>query len=132
MIYKEKLMIGDWVLYKGYPVCISQLNRETFNTTTFFGEKDGVGYSYDYIEGIHITKELLQKNGFSKDEAYAHYQIDNWHYFQYYYYESRLRRYAKKPGTEGPGGLVFQSHVTYLHELQHALKMNYVEMDIHP
>ena len=101
----NELMIGDWLFYKG------QFNAFSFKVEQITKRK--VGYHAEPNEGrlhyiilseckpIPITPEFLERNGFEKVQSL-------------YYLKS----------------LKIPMPITYVHQLQHALKLCGIEKDI--
>lgn len=137
---KEELMIGDWVLVLGIPMRIAELGTVM---AVFLDENEEESYnSYAIIEPVPITKEIVEKNGFSRhpdydysDEVYRLFvgeEDDGDDYLKFYSIEicpknSRIRihRYIYPiPDTE------FMGTIRYVHELQHALRLCGIEKEI--
>ena len=125
----DELMIGDWLLYKSdslenaFPI---QITREMFN-------KELVVWK-DRFEPILITKELLEKNGFKRENlitSYNHYiGIDNRVSLNddFYYINSRNTWHVHVDSEDYC--TIANCELTYVHELQHLLKLCKIDREI--
>lgn len=118
----DEVMIGDWLLYKSdslenaFPI---QITREMFN-------KELVVWN-DRFEPIHLTPEILEKNGFKKD-----FELKGC------YWRPDCRKYCIVKEIETwyfafrhmGGGHICISECNYLHELQHLLKLCGIDKEI--
>ena len=111
----NELMIGDWVFNKYtnnaiqvYPMMFSQMFRQ---------KPDAITEDYN-IYPIPLTLEILEKNGL----------IDNWHYDEYWmsYSKHDEEWYFHFYGAFAE----MKVSISYLHELQHALRLCGIEKEI--
>lgn len=117
-------MIGDWVMYRGEPIIIFEIDEyyERVNT-----EPDG----YDSIrcielsdlQPIPITAEILEKNGFEKRDG--EYQDVFYHYGDF---DLLIDDRLEPCGYTLYGVLELQ--IKYVHELQHALRLAGIDKEI--
>lgn len=113
------LMIGDWVAYFGdieskYPVKIEGVDIATNALIT--SDREDVGF--DGIQPLPITPEILEKNGFIKEQ-----RICNGKPLQYCVLVDGL-------WIDISGENYFEGKLEYIHELQHALKLCRIEKEI--
>lgn len=109
--------VGDGVTYSNY---VGLMND---------GEE--VGHSFeeciDDLEPIKLTSEILIANGWFSDGCYARYNIDEYLYLEFYFHESRLRKYYEGvdewQNHAKVKEITFQTTCYSVHELQHALRM---------
>lgn len=129
------LMIGNWVSYKG----TNEANNH-FKVAEILSDKiviiaEGRRWYAEpkYCEPIPLTAEILEKNGF-EGRNYCYLKIDDFSYLEYYSFEHRLRKiYNGVDEWENHAvvrDIIFQCHCTYVHELQHALKLCGIEKEI--
>lgn len=130
-----ELMIGDWVMYRGEPIIVYEIDEYYNRINT---EPDG----YDSIKCIELselqpiplTAEILEKNGFKIKEKWA--QIGNfgnsplimWHFAD----DHILRHYkAELEVHQNDTGKV-HVHIPceYVHQLQHALRLCGIDKEI--
>ena len=85
---------------------------------------------------IDITREMLEKNGFTCDDAYAIVKLDEHSFLEYYYFENRLRKIWKGVDEWQNHSVVrditFQCNCRYVHELQSAFRLAMVDKEIVP
>jgi hypothetical protein len=117
------LMIGDWVLYGHRFAIIKELyNGHVTILCSINGQNEYVEETYDNIEPITLTPEILERNGFFKscDHDGIHYKytlISDGIGFSLKYVRNVF---------QWLGPLDFK----YVHELQHALKLCGIENEI--
>ena len=124
----QQLMLGDWVSHNGTPKTVDviwgkevSLNDPTQVWGSIYTDK----FNEDEIEPIPLTPEILEKNGFRKqDNSSGVIKLDTYwlgeeigfrlHSFETGYYQFGLAK------------------IKYVHELQHALKLcgMYKEIEI--
>jgi len=131
MIKAEELMIGDWVNVLNYhwdgSPYTGQVKGITKKHGTYYLQfSSALSAEIDRCEPIPITKEILEKNGFS-GEMYAIFKIDEHVWLEYYYHEHRLSRWWRGIDEWNNHAEVsevsFKCHCHYVHELQNALKL---------
>ena len=129
----NELMLGDWVIVKGVPTKIHDIDKmDGINREWIAGCEDGGCTCYEDIQPIPLTPEILDKNGFNKgdiieleDEVYCvelfniHYDNEERQFWVCNFFESEY-------GTEIND--IFQ--IKYVHELQHALRLCKIEKEI--
>lgn len=117
------LMVGDWLMFNDKPCQVKGLHND--DTVTLTGYRS-MYYLID-AEPILITKELLEKNGFKKEGVIELYNLyagidhrvtihDDKEYMNSnneWYVHVDSEDYSTIAGCE----------LTYLHELQHLLKL---------
>lgn len=112
----QNWMIGDW--YQWYAECRYypyQVKPEDFTK--------------DYIanfEPIPLTPEILEKNGWDTS-PYSILKVCNDKWLEFYHHERRLRLWWKGidewQNHAEVQEVCFQCNCTYVHELQHALRL---------
>ena len=126
---KYDLTLGDWVrIGNGEPTRVTELAHDYVRVAGMFSDQ-----AYGHVEPIPITKEILEKNGF-KIDMYSTLQLGDGKWLEYYHHESRLRMWWKGidewENHAEVTYLVFQCHVWYVHELQHALRLCKIDKEI--
>lgn len=116
------LMIGDWVKIlnnKG-----EWIDNGKVDLNLLFAAEHYV----TILEPIPITLEILEKNGFAKDNKNENMYYWNWRIIEdcvSYDKETTIFRIFHTLGN-----LVFVHPLSYIHELQHALKLCNVKLNI--
>lgn len=129
------LMIGDYILAKPsmMPVQVAAVHNKKIGYHAITHKLNWVRESL--LEPIPITKEILEKNGFS-GEMYAIFKIDEHVWLEYYYHEHRLSRWWRGIDEWNNHAKVsevsFECHCHYVHELQHALRLCGITKTIEP
>ena len=136
----KSLMIGDLVLYGQCFAIIKELcNGYVTILCSINGQNEYVKVTYDNIEPIPLTKEILERIGFGSltDEMFSACETET-------YSNQELKIYLSHIGCEyNPVQLVVymgyepQERVVlrmmpcqYVHELQHALRLCKIEKEI--
>lgn len=120
----NELMIDDWVMYRGKPIIVYEIDEYYDRINT---EPDG----YDSIrcielsdlQPIPLTAQILRKNGFEKV---------NGEYQDVFYCCDGLDLlidYRIEPYGYTLYG-VLELHIKYLHQLQHALRLAGIDKEI--
>ena len=125
----NELMIGDWLVHEnGEPVQVTNIRGERFACYTSY-------WNYNnYFYPIPITRELLEKNGFEKEGVIELYNLyagidhrvtihDDKEYMNSnneWYVHVDSEDYSTIAGCE----------LTYVHELQHLLKLCGIDKEI--
>ena len=122
------LMIGDWVVYNGDVEYIDPIRIEGMDIATdmlITSDREDVGF--DGVEPIPLTTEILEKNGFVKDE-----KDDNWYYWNWSVIDDCISYYKEtsKVRIFSVSGLTFVKILQYVHELQHALRLFEIKKEI--
>ena len=131
------LMIGDWVKYKSQHENVSEIYSAGIYVRGLMGDENK-GYPFEHLEPIMLTSEILGKNGFElvavgdNGPATPKENINRYEkwvcktMFQtfYLFYDRRAKDYT----LNAFGNHI--SYITYVHELQHALRMCGIEKEI--
>lgn len=135
----NELMIGDLVTFKDCQydddvvvVKIYQINQEN-NALVFIDDSDSLDEIDidDEIVGIHITPEILEKNGFEKDKEYPEQWCIAGEFQDVYVHEwSDSIWKVEIVNFEFSSMPVSQCTVCFVHELQHAFKLCGIEKTI--
>ena len=143
----EKLMSRDWVLHDGEPYQIRQLGIYGVNRdgedypAVCVGKPKGIGLIIERneIEPIPLTREILEKNGFTGGE-YKSYTGDVWYLKEEGFRKIGLTMSRKestlwgekiKPLSPDSIGHNFAvPNIKYVHELQHALRLCGINKEI--
>ena len=140
-IQANELMIGDWVLHDGEPYQIRQLgiygvdrDGEDY-AAVCVGKPNGVGLIVERneIEPIHLTPEILEKNGFKRDMVYGEWQFDlDTFPFNFPFSVVQRKNNSWYLGREEIGIAHNREiiDISYVHELQHALKLCRTEKEV--
>ena len=124
----KDLMIGDWVKVK-YPqkqVKVKEIKQSCIYT-------EGNGYEYSEIESIPLTPEILEKNGFIRDMFYGEWQFDlDTFPFNFPFSVVQRENNSWYLGREEIGIAHNREiiDISYVHELQHALRLCGIEKTI--
>ena len=126
------LMVGDWLKhYNGTPVQVTKITTEHFACA----ENGGVNcweYNNKY-EPIPLTPEILKKNGFELDDIIKDYRlytgIDNrvTAHNDKEYMNSNNEWYVHVDSEDFCS--IANCELTYLHELQHLLKLVKIDFE---
>ena len=121
-------MIGDWVVYNGDVEYIDPIRIEGMDIATdmlITSDREDVGF--DGVEPIPLTTEILEKNGFVKDE-----KDDNMYYWNWGVIDDCISydKETSKVRIFYVSGLAFVKIVLYVHELQHALRLCEIQKEI--
>ena len=128
----NELQIEDWVTGKKWRENPFKLTRINDNGKYYYGiTSDGnqVGpFLIEELAPIPLTPEILEKNGFKKDEKNEEMYYWNWSI------SDNCVSYDKETNVirifHTLGHLVFVEPLSYVHELQHALKLCGVEKEL--
>ena len=135
----HEIQIDDYVMFDGSVYQIEEISKKGWVHLTHDGNRLSLTSDYilDYLKGVPLTQEILEKNGFVHkhiDEPmkrqywilrYAGGQVKvkfNWNRF---YFE--ITGVPKFVGYYCPK---FSSHLDYVHQLQHALRICGIEKEI--
>lgn len=141
----SELMIGDWVLCEKEPYQIRQLgiygvdrDGEDYPAVCV-GKPKGVGLIVERneIEPIPLTPEILKKNGFERDPFWHHCDKDynNYSISVQLGYANRIEyiKIAEKGKDDvipSERTKLYLTHIKYIHQLQHALRLCGIEKTI--
>lgn len=134
MIRAEDLMIGDWILCDGKPYQIAEIGG-----MVCLDADEELFASFEDIEPIPLTPEILLKNGFEND-FYEDVSVADYH-------SIRVEGYSLKGKVDGwddflitfcNGGVdvvtdfhgEFRGEIYYVHTFQHALKLCGINLEI--
>ncbi len=137
----NELMIGDFVCYSkpnNYYTKIEEIRctsdgEEYYirchrdSKDTFLEQLKYEDFSVDILHPIPLTPEILEKNGFKKDERDENFYKWNWSVID------DCISYDKETGMVrifNTSGLVFVKILSCLHELQHALRLCEIDKTI--
>ena len=130
----KSLMIGDWVLLADGPASVISIAQDGI----YFEDKFGRGVcSFDKIQPISLTAEILEKNGFeicNKDtDGAIQYElgspasgIDIWINTK----PCLLGAWRTWEGETKSYTMVEELPINFIHELQHALSLCGIEKSI--
>lgn len=123
-----ELMVGDYIMFDGSPYIIEEISAKGWIHILDIKNKARVALSSDYIldfiEGIPLTPERLEKIGFVKSDVFIEWKYEGndvklymlWKTFPYIEIRSE------------DSYLSFSCE--YVHELQHALKLCNISREI--
>lgn len=120
------LMIGDWVVYTEFGK--NEIDKiETLEPRRVWLEHGKTYVPIEYIEPILLTTEILEKNGFVKDE-----KDDNMYYWNWSVIDDCISydKETSKVRIFYVSGLTFVKILQYVHELQHALRLCEIKKEI--
>lgn len=127
-----ELMVGDLVLHDGKVIRVDAVHKRKIG---YHKTKDKLTWLFDgQFEPILITKELLEKNGFKRENlitSYNHYiGIDNRVSLNddFYYMNSRNGWYVHIDSEDYC--TIASCELTYVHELQHILRLCKIDKEI--
>lgn len=125
----RELMIGDWVRIKDLKDPIRRLVcvDEYLGKVDFLDGEELIVTSINNVLPIQLTGEILEKNGFKKDERNENYYKWNWYILEdnaSYDMETGIVRIFKA------SNLTFCHPIGYVHELQNALRLCEVDKEI--
>ena len=122
----KSLMIGDWVVYTEFGK--NDIDKiETLEPRRVWLEHGKTYVPIEYIEPVPLTTEILEKNGFVKDE-----NDDDWYYWNWNVIDDCISYYKEtsKVRIFYASGLTFVKILQYVHELQHALRLCEIKKEI--
>ena len=120
------LMIGDWVVNTEFGK--NKIDKiETLEPRRVWLEHGKTYVPIEYIEPIPLTTEILEKNGFVKDE-----KDDNMYYWNWSVIDDCMSydKETSKVRIFYVSGLTFVKILQYVHELQHALRLCEIKKEI--
>lgn len=123
----SELMINDWVLVDGKPQQVREILHHGINPTYYRMSDEIEGYTHEEkLEPIPLTREVFERNGF----GHLAFESDSWHCSDMVenvcFYINDLYCGIYGGGEDGIIGI----NVTYVHELQHFLRMLKIEKEI--
>lgn len=117
---KHNYQIGNWVIYE---YCYARISAIHKDYVLLESEGDGWKVSYEEIEPVPITAEILEMNGFVKDFYYYNLDEEDGRCLQYYPLEWGLDRWYKDD-------ILFRCQCYYVHQLQQAFKLCGIDKEI--
>ena len=129
----NELMIGDYVNYRGQIIKVTSLYDKGGSNEIGWSDKESVWVNGRCIEPIPLTAEILEKNGFEKQQ------------FGHFIYENddvnlRIEFYPKNINytngcydyidIEKGCVTITEMPIEFVHELQHALRLCEIEKEI--
>jgi len=118
----NELMIGDWVLYKGEPTIVYEIDDYYQRINT---EPDGYDsikcIEISEIESIPLTHDILEKNGWEERPTGHVFYTDGKRYDNSLWYIFGFNTFVVNTAE-------FQ--IKYVHELQHILKLLNIDKEI--
>ena len=129
----SELMIGDYVNYRGQIIKVTSLYDKGGSNEVGWSDKESVWVNGRCIEPIPLTPEILEKNGFEKQWQ------DNYEYFNDDENLSIIFHPKSSNYTNGAydyidiekGCLTInEMPITFVHELQHALRLCETDKEI--
>lgn len=124
----NEVMVGDWVFFKGKPDKVSPGHIVYMRSDM---------YSQEYQDGtqpIPLTPEILEKNGFEKDgliELYNHYcGMDNRVALHDDFMSMNSRNMWNVHVDSEDYCTIANCELTYVHELQHILRLCKIDKEI--
>ena len=120
-----ELMVGDLVLHDGKVIRVDAVHKRKMG---YHKTKDKLTWLfYGQFEPISITKEILEKNGFERENlitSYNHYiGIDNRVSLNDDFYCMNSKNMWTAHIDSEDYCTIAHCELTYLHELQHLLKL---------
>ncbi len=122
------LMIGDWVLINNTPhkiQAIDSIDAEILADDELYYVGEDRCHSEDKIEGIPLTAEILEKDGWERDID-KEWEYNNSNILPHYCYQWEKRNVKIKmyAGLEGfTISLIIGRRFYAVHELQHVLRL---------
>ncbi len=144
----SELQIGDYVNYRGQIIKITSLYDKGDSNEVGWSDKESVWVNADNVKPIPLTPEILEKNGFIKDENEGangttyHTLIPtgyeaNSYTIQITLYKEPicgvsvlLKIWGWVPPYQAGTNDIHLCSANYVHELQHALKLCGIEKEI--
>lgn len=138
----KELMIGDWVLVNSLPAQVFEIayNRNEGEMTVGILDPQGEIYScfegYDHVEPIPLTEEILEKNEFENCVVYSniHFYKSNDNRIEVVSDDEELlnslNKWYIRITKKYHGNVMMFCEITYVHELQHALRLCGIEKKI--
>ena len=122
------LMVGDWILINNIPhkiQAIDSIDAEIQADDELYYIGEDRCHSEDKIEGIPLTAEILEKDGWERDID-KEWEYNNSHILPHYCYqwEKRNVKIEMYSGLEGfTISLIIGRRFYAVHELQHVLRL---------
>ena len=122
----EELMIGDYVQLNGSPYVIEEISKKGWVHMTDpvhnLRVQMSTDYILDFIEGVPITPEILEANGFARSKAFVEWKYED---------DDIYMLWKPFPWIK----IQLEDHTVmfpceFVHELQHALRLCGIEKEI--
>ena len=122
----EELMIGSIVLFNGSPYIIEEISKKGWVHMTDpvhnLRVQMSTDYILDFIEGVPITPEILEANGFARSKAFVEWKYED---------DDIYMLWKPFPWIK----IQLEDHTVmfpceFVHELQHALRLCGIEKEI--
>ena len=122
----EELMIGDYVQLNGSPYVIEEISKKGWVHMTDpvhnLRVQMSTDYILDFIEGVPITPEILEANGFTRSKAFVEWKYED---------DDIYMLWKPFPWIK----IQLEDHTVmfpceFVHELQHALRLCGIEKEI--
>lgn len=132
----KELMIGDWVIYRGEPTIVYEIDEYYKRINT---EPDGYDsikcIDTSEIEPIPITPEILEKNGWKVKKSFVQHGNFGDGPLMLWHTEGNkiLRNFTHEleiSDLSTDKGFRVRIECNYVHELQHALRLCGIEKEI--
>lgn len=120
------LMIGDYVVNTEFGK--NKIDKiETLEPRRVWLKRGKTYVQIKFIEPVPLTTEILEKNGFVKDE-----NDDNMYYWNWSVIDDCMSydKETSKVRIFSVSGLTFVKILQYVHELQHALRLCEIKKEI--
>lgn len=129
----NELSVGDFVRFGGIAYQVKAIDA-AFDRVTLIGNKEQREESVYAISPIAISQKLLEDNGWLSSGMYAVLRIDEHISLDYYFHEHRLRKWYhgvdEWENHSKVKDITFQAHCWYVHQLQNALRLAGVDIEI--
>ena len=126
----NELQIGDYVNYRGQIIKVTSLYDKGGSNEVGWSDKESVWVNGRCIEPIPLTSEILEKNGFVNDRGIYCWRDENKQIT--YFSKENNRPYCTYSFVNIESGCidVNEMPITFVHELQHALRLCGIEKTI--
>lgn len=118
------LSVGDWVMVDGEYWKVSAINEDSVGLRV---DSDYAVAEISECDGILLTPEILEKNGFKKNGEYNEWNIGEWNEIPFI--GVSLDRQSMRIihlGTD----IFVERRVVFVHQLQHIIRLAGVEEEI--
>ena len=126
-------MIGDWVIGGGLRMQVTDINNDGYIDLREFKNRSYYRIHFEHLEPILITPELLEKNGFERDKNISLYNA-------YTGINSRVTLHDDFMSMNSRNMwhvhidsedfcTIANCELTYLHELQHLLRICKIDFE---
>jgi len=129
----NELQIGDYVNYRGQIIKVTSLYDKGGSNEVGWSDKESVWVNADNVEPIPLTAEILEKNNFEKQwqDNYEYFNDDENLNVTFHPKSSNYTNGAYDYIDIEKGCLTInEMPITFVHELQHALRLCEIDKDI--